>query len=54
MVAKAGAKSLVTGWVGPKAVQVLAAAGITIYNTNLPTVAEALRDYREGKLALQD
>ena len=49
-VARLGAKALVTGHCGPKAFRVLAAAGIKIYNTNAPTVAEALGQYRAGKL----
>ncbi|MFH1135824.1 MAG: NifB/NifX family molybdenum-iron cluster-binding protein [Pseudomonadota bacterium] len=54
MVARAGAGSLVTGWCGPKAVKALAAAKIAIYNTTLATAADALRAFREGKIALQD
>jgi predicted Fe-Mo cluster-binding NifX family protein len=50
-VARLGAKGLVTGHCGPKAFRVLAAAGVKIYNTNARTVAEALEQYRTGKLA---
>jgi predicted Fe-Mo cluster-binding NifX family protein len=49
-VARLGAKALVTGHCGPKAFRVLSAAGIKIYNTNVRTVAEALEQYRAGKL----
>jgi len=49
-VARTGAKYLITGHCGPKAFRVLAAAGIKIYNTNAATVAEALQQYRDGKL----
>ena len=49
-VARLGAKALVTGHCGPKAFRVLQAAGIKIFNTNAPTVAEALTQYRAGKL----
>jgi predicted Fe-Mo cluster-binding NifX family protein len=49
-VARLGAKGLVTGHCGPKAFRVLAAAGVKIYNTNARTVAEALEQYRTGKL----
>jgi predicted Fe-Mo cluster-binding NifX family protein len=50
-VARSGVKVLVTGHCGPKAFRVLQTAGIRIFNTNAPTVAEALEQYRAGKLA---
>ncbi len=50
-VSRAGAQALVTGHCGPKAFQVLRAAGIKVYNTDAPTVAEALKRYRDGALA---
>ncbi len=50
-VARLGAKALITGHCGPKAFRVLTAAGIKIYNTDAPTVAEALEQYRSGKLS---
>lgn len=49
-VVRSGAKGIVTGHCGPKAFRVLTAAGIKVYNTNAPTVAEALEQYRSGKL----
>jgi predicted Fe-Mo cluster-binding NifX family protein len=49
-VARLGAKALVTGHCGPKAFRVLLAAGIKIFNTDAPTVADALEQYRAGKL----
>ena len=49
-VARLGAKALVTGHCGPKAFRVLLAAGIKIFNTDAPMVAEALEQYRAGKL----
>lgn len=49
-VARLGATVLVTGHCGPKAYRVLTSAGIKIYNTNAPTVAAALDQYRSGKL----
>jgi predicted Fe-Mo cluster-binding NifX family protein len=51
-VARSGAKSVVTGHCGPKAFKALSAAGIMIYNTDLPTVSEALESLRAGKLSL--
>ncbi len=51
MVAQSGAQVLVTGHCGPKAFQVLKAAGIKVYNTDAPTVAEALKRYQAGQLA---
>lgn len=50
IVARLGAKVLVTGHCGPKAFRVLQAAGIKIFNTETPTVAEALKLFRAGKL----
>jgi predicted Fe-Mo cluster-binding NifX family protein len=49
-VARSGAKCLVTGHCGPKAFRVLAAAGIKIFNSHAPTVAEALERFRSGTL----
>ena len=49
-VARSGAKDLVTGHCGPKAFRVLSAAGIRVFNTDAPTVAEALERYRAGRL----
>ena len=49
-VARSGAKAVVTGHCGPKAFRVLSAAGIRIYNTDAPTVAAALEQYRSGKM----
>jgi predicted Fe-Mo cluster-binding NifX family protein len=46
--------SLVTGHCGPKAFRVLSAAGITVYNTDEPTVAAALEALRAGKLTSAD
>ncbi len=50
-VARLGASCLVTGHCGPKAFRVLSAAGIKIFNTDAPTVAAALEQYRSGQLA---
>jgi len=50
VVARTGAKALVTGHCGPKAFRVLAAAGIKVFSTDAPTVAEALERYRAGVL----
>lgn len=49
-VARSGAKALVTGHCGPKAFRVLSAAGISVYKTDAPTVAEALGRFRSGGL----
>ena len=53
-VAQAGAGALVTGHCGPKAFKVLASAGVKIYNTDAPTVAQALERYRSGQLQEAD
>ena len=50
-IAKSGALALITGHCGPKAFRVLEAAGIKIFNTDAPTIAEALERYRAGTLA---
>ncbi|TRO81896.1 NifB/NifX family molybdenum-iron cluster-binding protein [Trichloromonas acetexigens] len=49
-VARTGAKALITGHCGPKAFRVLQAAGVKVYNCEAATVAEALEQYRAGKL----
>ncbi len=49
-IVKAGAEALITGHCGPKAFRVLAAAGVKVYNTDAPTVAEALARFRTGLL----
>jgi predicted Fe-Mo cluster-binding NifX family protein len=45
-----GVRGLVTGHCGPKALRVLAQAGIQVYNTDALTVAAALEAYRTGRL----
>jgi len=45
-----GAEAVISGNVGPKAFAALKAAGITIYTGASGTVAEALGDFRTGKL----
>jgi predicted Fe-Mo cluster-binding NifX family protein len=50
-VARLGAKALVTGHCGPKAFRVLMAAGIKIFNTDVPKVSEALVEYLSGRLS---
>ncbi len=49
-IVKAGAGGLVTGHCGPKAFRVLEAAGVKVFNTDAPTIAEALARYRAGNL----
>ncbi len=50
-IVKAGARALITGHCGPKAFRVLEAAGVKVFNTDAPTVAEALCRYRSGELS---
>ncbi len=45
-----GVDCLVTGHCGPKAFGVLNTAGIRVYTSSLPTVADALRAITEGSL----
>lgn len=50
-VARSGATVLVTGHCGPKAFRVLSAAGVQIFTTDAPTVAEALAKLKASELA---
>ncbi len=45
-----GVDALVTGHCGPKAFMVLSRAGIVVYNTDLPTVSQALESFKNGEL----
>lgn len=45
-----GVSAVVTGHCGPKAFTVLSRAGITVYNTGLATVSEALGAFLKGEL----
>jgi len=49
-IVRSGAEAVISGHCGPKAFRVLQAAGINIYNTSAATVAEALKEYRGGKM----
>lgn len=51
-VSASGAAALVSGHCGPKAFRVLSAAGIRVYTSAAATVADALQEYREGKLKM--
>jgi predicted Fe-Mo cluster-binding NifX family protein len=53
-VVRSGAKAVVTGHCGPKAFRVLSAAGVKVYNTDLPTVAAALEAFKAGTLKSAD
>ena len=50
-IASRRVEALITGHCGPKAFRVLKAAGVKIYNSAAATLAEALDQYRAGKLA---
>jgi predicted Fe-Mo cluster-binding NifX family protein len=50
-VARLGAGAVVTGHCGPNAFRVLMAAGVKIYSSDAPTIAEALGQFRAGKLS---
>jgi predicted Fe-Mo cluster-binding NifX family protein len=45
-----GAKTLITGHVGPKAFAALEAGGVAVYPVAGGTVAEALEEFRNGSL----
>ncbi len=50
VVAQVGAGALVTGHCGPKAYRVLQAAGVQVFTSTAPTIADALQAYRSGSL----
>jgi predicted Fe-Mo cluster-binding NifX family protein len=50
-LSRLGVEILITGHCGPKAFRVLSAAGINVFSTDAPTVAQALERFRSGKLA---
>lgn len=49
-IVKAGADALITGHCGPKAFRVLEAAGVKVFNTDAPSINEALTRYLAGAL----
>jgi predicted Fe-Mo cluster-binding NifX family protein len=51
LVASKGAKTVITGNVGPNAYQTLQAAGISIFTGAGGTVRQALEDYKNNRLA---
>ncbi|OIO02961.1 MAG: dinitrogenase iron-molybdenum cofactor biosynthesis protein [Desulfovibrionaceae bacterium CG1_02_65_16] len=54
-VARAGARAVLSGFVGPKAFRALAAAGIAVVqNVENMTVGAAVEKYRKGELAVAD
>jgi len=50
VVARSGASVVVTGHCGPKAFRMRLAAGIKVFTTEASTVAEALQQFRAGRL----
>jgi len=51
MLVNQGVEAVITGNMGPKAMRVLQAAGITAYSTTAKTVQEALAQWRAGVLS---
>lgn len=49
-IVNAGAQAVVTRHCGPKAFKVLRAASVKVFNTDLPTIEEALRAIEDGSL----
>ena len=49
-IAEAGVKAVVTGNIGPKAINVLKAAGIKAYHCGPGTVRKVLQKYQDGSL----
>jgi len=52
-VAELGIEAVVTGHVGPKAFATLSAAGIAVYTGASGTVAQAIEQFKAGKLERQ-
>lgn len=50
-IVKAGVQAVISGHVGPKAFQVLSAAGVNIYSASNMSVGEALTRFEEGRIA---
>lgn len=50
-VVNLGAEAVISGHCGPKAFRVLQAAEVKVYTADAGTVAEALVQFREGKLS---
>ncbi|MFC1839350.1 NifB/NifX family molybdenum-iron cluster-binding protein [Thermodesulfobacteriota bacterium] len=53
-VTSKGAKSVITGAVGPNARRALAAAGVQLVTGQTGTVREAIVNYKKGKLEITD
>jgi len=53
-ISRTGATCLVTGHCGPKALRVLSAADIKVYNSSEPSVAAALAAFKDGILRLAE
>lgn len=49
-VIQAGAKTVISGHLGPNAFRVLSTAGVDVYTASEMTVRDALQAYRDGKL----
>jgi len=50
MIAEAGVKAVITGNIGPNAINVLKVAGIKAYHCGPGTVRKALQKYQDGSL----
>ena len=50
LIAEAGVKAVITGNVGPNAINVLKVAGIKAYHCGSGTVSKALQKYQDGNL----
>jgi len=51
LLAQRGVKVVISGQCGPKALSVLSAAGIKVYDGSGRTAMQALSDYKAGRLA---
>ncbi len=54
LVARSGAKTIVSGMIGPKAWQALEAAGLEIVQEATGTVADAVKGYIDGRYKAGD
>jgi len=53
-VVELGAQAVITGHVGPKAFSTLRAGGVKVYTGATGTVADAIAQYKDGKLKLAE
>lgn len=50
-VVELGVEAVITGHCGPKAFKVLQSAGIKVFNSDRPTIQEAIEEFKAGNLS---